>query len=282
MAEHVLKNTQATLEMVFSAGYADGAVTVTVKNAAGATVVSGAATKDLTTPGRYTYALAPQADVASLTATWSGAWGGVTQSIAADVEVVGGLLFTIAELRDFDDAKLASTTEYTAALIAEKRAEITDFFDRVCGVSFIPRYSRDVFEGDGSDSLELLHMRVTKILAVSVNGTALSAGDIAALDVYESGKLVRSVGWWPRSSSPRRNIVVEYEHGWAVPPATIAKAAKILARYELISSDIGDRTISIATELGHVRLSVPGEKYPTGIPVVDAALCQYDARGPVV
>jgi hypothetical protein len=71
-------------------------------------------------------------------------------------------------------------------------------------------------------------------------------------------------------------VVVAYEYGWPTPPADVSRAAMILARYELVSSDISDRMVSFSNDLGEVRLSVPGNKYPTGIPIVDATLARYD------
>lgn len=271
---HILTNTQGTLDVVFDAGYADGAVTVTVTNAAGGQVTTGAATKDNTTPGRYTFALAPQTAVASLTATWAGAWGGVAQSVEIYAEIVATQLFTIQQLRDFDDQKLAATV-YTDEQLAEKRDEIHDFFERVCNVSFVRRYARDVLKGEWRRDIYLMRRRPQKILSVTVDDLALSSDDVALLTTYDSGKLERPTLWPYRPVQPR-NIVVEYEYGWQQPPAKIVEAAKVLARYEIVARDVGDRTISVNTELGQVRLSVPGQNYPTGIPVVDAALAQYD------
>lgn len=273
---HILTNTQAELEIVFDAGYADAAVDIAIVDAHGRQVVASTpATKDDATDGRYTYELAPQADVASLTATWSGMWGGVEQSIETTVEVVASQLFALNALRSFDDKALGSDSQYPDDELAAKRDEITDFFEQVCNVSFVRRYARDVVAGEWRYHTYLLQRRPQKILAISVNGVALSDDEIAAITLYDSGKVMRSTPWPWNPVSPN-NVVVEYEHGWKVPPAKIVEAAKILARYELVTNDIGDRTLSINTELGQVRLSVPGQNFPTGIPIVDAALAQYD------
>jgi hypothetical protein len=224
--------------------------------------------------GRYTYALQPQTDVASLTVEWAGEWAGVAQQIETAVEIVGSQLFTVAQLRDFDDRKLASTT-YSDDLLAAKRDEITDFFEQVCNVSFIRRYSRDLIAGEYRRTAYLMRRRPVKLLTVEINGQALTSDEITEIVLYDSGKIERQ-GPFPYNPVNGRNVIVGYEYGWPVPPARVVTAALVLARYELTTSDIGDRTLSVSNDLGVVRLSVPGEKYPTGIPVVDAELSQYD------
>jgi hypothetical protein len=274
---HILKNTQGTIEFVFDQGDATGAVAVSVKNADGTVVASGNATHDTSITGRYTFALAPQADVASLTATATGTFGGVAnQSLDVPVEIVGSVLFAIAELRDFSDRKLANATGFPDTLLAAKRDTITDDFEQICNVSFVRRYGRDTLEGEQRRTLYLMHRRPIKLLAVTVNGVALSGPEVAEIVLHDSGKLERPTPW-PYNPVSTRNVVVEYEYGYPVPPAQIKEAAKTLARYDLLARDISDRTISINTELGSVRLSVPGQNYPTGIPIVDAALERYDA-----
>jgi hypothetical protein len=270
---HILKNTKQTLEVTFDQGDADGDVAVVVTDAAGTQVATGNATLDA--DGRYTFDLAAQADVASLTVRWSGEWAAAAQSVETHAEIVGAFLFTVADLRDFNDRKLADDTDYPDALIAEKRDTITDYFEQVCNVSFIPRFARDVLEGENRQTLWLMKRRPSRLLSVTADGTEFDADAIAEVDVYDSGKLWRPQVW-PWNPGNRRNVVVEYEYGYQVVPLKIREAAMVLARYELITSDLSDRTIAVNTELGNVRLSVPGEKYPTGIPVVDTALCQYD------
>lgn len=270
----ILRNTGATLDVVFSAGYADAdAVTVTVTRGDGTTIVNAqAATRDAGTTGRYTYTLDPQADVDALTIVWAGTFGGVSNSFTSYADVVGEYLFALSELRSFDDRKLADTTAYPDATLSGKRAEIAEFFERECGVSFAPKYGREQVAGNGSTSLWLRRSRISRLLAVTVDNVALTSDQLADIDVYEYGKLYRPSGW---PCSGKRNVVVEYEHGWQTPPAKISEAAMILARYDLVVSDLSDRTVSYANDLGQFRLSVPGSKYPTGIPTVDAVLERY-------
>jgi hypothetical protein len=274
MADLILKNTRAVLEMVFSAGDADGTVTVTITGADGTTVQTGSAThQGIVGSGDYTFALNPQSELNSLKVVWSGAWGGVTQSITAYADVVGLNLFSLADLRAFGDQTLNDTTKYPDADLRAARGRITDTFEDVCQASFIPRYGLDVLDASGNGRMWLSHKRVRRIIAASVDGVALS--DLTVLKPYPTGRLERTTGTW-NGSLNYQNVVVAYEYGWPSPPADISRAAMILARYELVSSDISDRMVSFSNDLGEVRLSVPGTKYPTGIPVVDATLARYD------
>ncbi len=274
-ADHILRSTQATIGITFTAGDATGAVTYTVTDADGVSVQTGTATNEAPA-GYYTFTLAPQATVKTLTIVWSGTWGGADQSITTSAEIVGAHLFTVAELRAFDDAALTNPTTFTDATIREARAGIADFFEQVTGVSFIPRYARTILDGDGTGSAWLPHRQVRAILGASTGSastalTALTAAELLEVGTYEYGLLERNASW----TTGHRNLVVSYEHGYQAVPWEIHRAALIYARNVLVAVDMSDRTLSMTNELGTIRLSIPGQKYPTGIPVVDAALSRY-------
>lgn len=271
-ASQILKNTVATLEVTFSVGNADAAVTVTITRADGTTLVSGGATT-AQGAGRYTYALAPQAELDSLTATWTGTFGGTAQSVQTFAEILGGYLFAIADLRAFGDQAITAA-KYPDADVRETRNRITDMFEQVCGCSFVPRYARDTVDGTGTELIRLFHGRVSRVISATVDGTALTVPELALVAVRPSGVLFRKSGVWTWGYGGR-NVVVAYEHGWPTAPPDISRAALTLARYELVSNDISDRMVAFSSDLGDVRLSVPGTKYPTGIPIVDATLSRY-------
>jgi hypothetical protein len=277
-ADLILKNTRAVLEITVSAGDADGAgtVTVTTTRADGTAGPSGTATNEAE-PGRYTFALVPQSELDLLTVTWSGTWGASSQSLQTFAEIVGGNLFSLADLRAFGDRALANTASYPDADLRAARTRVTDLFADVCETSFIPRYGRDTLDGSGSLDLFLTRKRVSRLISITVAGVAYSAPDLALVSVYPSGRLSKT-GYW---TTGLRNTVVAYEHGWPHVPADISRAAMTLARYELVESNISDRMLSFDNDLGTVRLSVPGRNFPTGIPVVDATLARYDETMPV-
>jgi hypothetical protein len=273
MAIQVLKNTGATLQETFSAGAADGTVTVTLTHADGTSAGSGSAIHG--TGGVYTFALAPQAELDLLSVVWSGSWSGVAQSITSQVEIVGGLLFSVADARAFGDQTLNDTVKYPDDVIRAARERIADAFEQVCSVAFVPRYARDVLDGNGGYAIRVYHQRCNRVIAASINGVALTSGQLADITARQSGYLIRNSGAWDWSFAGR-NVVVAYEHGYPSAPPDIQRAALVLARYELVSNDISDRMIAFDSDLGQVRLSVPGRQYPTGIPIVDATLARYD------
>ncbi len=274
-ADHILKNTSATLGITFTAGDATGNVTYTVTDADGVSVQTGTATNEAAA-GYYTFTLTPQAAVKTLTIVWSGTWGGAVQTITTYAEIVGAHLFTVAEARAVDNAKLANATTYPDATIREARAGIADFFEQVTRVSFIPRYARTILDGDGTGAAWLPHRQVRSLLAASTGSTsttrtALTAAELLEVDTYDYGLLERSTTW----TIGHRNLVVSYEHGYQAVPWDIHQAALIYLGFVLVASDVSDRTISYSNELGTFRQATPGRNYPTGIPVVDAALSRY-------
>lgn len=273
MKSYVLKNGAATLSIEFSAGAADTDVAVVVTDAEDVEVVAGDATHD-GAGGRYEFTLPPQPQVASLRVLWTGAWDSVQQSAETFVEIVGAQLFSLAELRGFGDEKLTSTA-FTDEMLSEKRSEVTEFFEDVDDVSFVPRYGREILDGSGTSELRTAHRRVANLFGVTVAGAALTEDELADLEVYTTS-VVKPNGRWRKTG--RREILLRYQHGWDMPPARIRYAALVLARHELVTRDISDRMISFSNELGTVRLSVPGRAYPTGIPVVDQALEWYSER----
>lgn len=285
--EDVLKNTRATLAVTFSGGAADAAseegesdvrVVATTADGTEITAAGGENTSaDGTTEGRYTWPLPPQADVAEITVAWTGKWGGVEMTVETEVAVVGANLFTVSQLRAFNDAELNSETKYPTEVLIQKRSDIRRFFEDECGVSFVPCYRRVTLDGSGRRELLLPSRRVTKLLAAEVDGTALTAEELEDVVVVSRGELRRPSAW----TADYQNVTVAYEHGYTTPPASIVEAALILARLTLVSRDISDRALSVSSDLGTVRLSVPGEKYRTGIPVVDSALIAYDAKAPL-
>lgn len=270
-AKLILKRTAATLDVRF-ADDADGDVSVAVVDEAGDAVAAGAATADPDTAGRYTFDLPPQTQLARLTVDWTGEFGGVEETLTGYVEVVGAQLFTVGELRAFGDGALADAAQYPDADLEAKRDEIAAFFEQECGISFVPRYARELLDGDGGATLYVRRRRPTLLRSVVVDGVALTADEIENVFLYSSRALVRRYACWPCGL---QNVVVEYVHGHQAPPRPIKEAALLYARYKLVTTELDDRTVTVANDLGTVRLSVPGDRYPTGIPVVDATICRY-------
>ncbi|MBM0257055.1 hypothetical protein [Micromonospora sp. 4G55] len=191
------------------------------------------------------------------------------------MEVVGGFLFELAEVRQEHGLSLA---QHPTEKLIRKRLEVEVECERICGQAFVPRFERAMVESSGTDALLLPRVEVRALRAVSVAGTAWSTGDVAAVAVDSAGVLTRPAGVWPSG-----RVVVEYEHGMDMPPEDLRTAAmlRLRSRVNITSSGVPDRAISwSAAEGGTYRIALPsGER--TGIPEVDAAYEGYtiDAGG---
>lgn len=257
----VLRTTPATLSHTFKVDETPtsaGAVTVAVKRLDGTTVASGAATAG--TPGQYSYALAGQAELDTLTVDWSGSLG--TERDV--VEIVGGHLFDLAEARS--QPPPLDATKYPTATLRAKRVEVEVECERICGVAFVPRYERVVLDGSGGEPLVLPRVEIRAVRSVSIGG-AITTG----VDFDPAGVIYRAGGAsWPAG---RRNVLVEYEHGYDAPPEDLKMAAmlRLRSRLTMTSSGVPDRAITwTAAEGGTYRIALPS-KTKTGVPDVDAA-----------
>lgn len=273
-ASHVLRGTRGTLAIVFSGGPAVAGVTVEIRNEAGDVVAEGDADQDGST-ARYTFALEPQTALGPLKVDWSGTWDNVDQTLTTWVEIVGSQLFTIAELRAFGgEPSVASMVTYPDELVAAYRDRVEDYFRDRSGVSFTKRGRRVVLDGSGIRPLPLPLRDVTKVVSVTLFGRSFTDDELAQISVDQLGRL-RWIPYGGTWGNIRGSVVVDVEHGYDSPPAQIKYAAMILARRELVTTDVDDRAVTLSNDLGTIRLSVPGPNFPTGIPVVDQALDDY-------
>lgn len=268
----VLVTTQVTLSRTFVVDEvptdAAGDVTVTVKRLDGTTVDSATATHP-GDPGLYRYVLPAQSTVDVLTVDWSGTVGGSAVTVRDVVEVVGGFLFGLSEARA-EHASSLTPQRYSTATLAAKRIWVEQECERICGRAMVPRFARLALDGSGRDALVTPHLLLRTVRAVTVDGTAWTAGQLANVVPTDSGVIYLTSGTWPAG---RRNIVVEVEHGEDVPPLEVAEAALTRFRSAVTAgkSNIPDRALSYTVMQGGVyRLATPAADR-TGIPTVDAA-----------
>lgn len=287
--EQIQRGMAAALAVTF---YVDGVAadpgvtTVTVTRLDGTAIVTGAATSGSGAAAR-TYALAGQTDLDILTVTWTSAMYGDAQQT---VEVVGELLFTLRQARAFDGGALANTATYTTDAIGQARQAIAEEFEQVCGVSFVPRLTRETIDGAGRDWLFLSHLDASAIRAVEVldSGTgawtAYTPAELADVQILDAGQIRRMDG--TTFVSGRQNVRVTYEHGYARPPAGIVEAALLYLRFRMVSSNLGSRTISASNEYGSEQYWTPGYSGRGSaineLPFVDKVLRQYMQRRVVV
>ncbi len=232
MKEEVVRNSAALLSQRFLLGEtavdADGAVNVTVTRADGTMSTSEAASVG---NGRYTYALAPSAEVDLLAVTWTGTFSGNVQSITTEVEVVGGHYLALSELRSMPG--LSDVQRYPTATLAAARMKAQDEIERQIGAAFVERYGALTLTGGGRSSV-LLRPFVRRILGVTVAGLAYGEDAIAALVPDPLGLLRRTYGVFG-VPGVYNDVVVRFVHAWSdQPPIDIHGIALELARHHAL------------------------------------------------
>lgn len=267
---------------------------ITVKDGAGVTVATGTPTVNGTTLS-YSLAASALAYLDTYTITWSGTIGGNPWSWDDTLELVGGYLFEIADLRTFDRA-FTDATKYPTATLRDVRTAVEQVIegDRAAQLAFVPRGARVAVNGTTPDlrlaynpltfgndyrSLVLPNFAVRTIHSCSINGTVLTQDELDALTI-DDNVLWRPAGvTWPAWPYGHRNIVLHYEHGLSSVPGPIRRAALILAREYLVTSPLPGR--ATATSIGDqlFRLTIAGRDGVTGLPEVDAAIDQHGRKG---
>jgi hypothetical protein len=240
------------------------APSLTIKAGAGTTVFTGTPTA---AAGLLTCSI-PYDDLAVLdtyTCTWTGTVSAASLEWITHVELAGGHLFEIAELRAFDDA--LTTADYSGAACRAARTAAEMRLEASAHVAFVPRAARYSARGDGTGRLRVPQNAIRSVISATDDGTALTAAELAAIVPREWGALDRPSGYvWTKDAA----CSVHYEHGEDFPPEPVRTAAMILAREYLVGSGLPARATVEQTDVGFFRLSIAGQDRPTGIPEVDA------------
>lgn len=294
----VARTTKATISRTFYldevATDATGTVGVSVTRQDGSVVQTVNASGP--TANVYSFTFVGSDTLDELDLTWTATVGGDAIILDQDIiQVVGGFYFGLSEARAIDP-KFTDPARFTLQQIIDRRTEVEDECERMCGQAFVPRYARDTLSGNGGNALKLLWPRLRRVVSITVGGNAYTAGQIAVYGPDPLGVLRFDLGrgivmgtssglassyaaGWTRGVG---NIVVEYEHGMDRPPTDIVRGAKLRMKSLLLTqqSPLPDRAERIATtEVGVVMLAV--ERYDsTGIPTVDACYGRYPSPRP--
>jgi hypothetical protein len=253
-----------------------GTLTIGITDGDGTEVVAAGTAVTDNSNGTFSYSLASQDDptVLVVTFTVSGVF-----TITRHVEVAGGFLFNEKSARSWGSkatatAALSSVSEYTDKMIREARDRVTDQLEAWTDRSWVVRYCRAEFPGNGSRRLLLSdgdarlsngdaisrpgkNNDTISILSASIGGTAVTAGNIKADPM--AGALYRTDGVWNSATSTKpRNIVVEYTYGLSYPVDQVDRIGLLLLIDQLVPSAISDRAVSFTDELGTVRFETPG------------------------
>ncbi|GAB3847270.1 hypothetical protein GCM10029963_28420 [Micromonospora andamanensis] len=235
-------------------------VTVTVTRAGGTvSTADGEATGDA---GVYTFD-AGQLAPGAYTVRWDG--GAVAVDITI-VEVVGGFLFTVPQLRASDEDLTAQ--RFPADEVRLCREVVEAEFQRITGRSFTPR-TAFLAASDFPECGELLPFR--------------DVASVAALGASPGPLTVETVGPYAfMPEVPDGTTGLEVVYGFPAVPAGVKRAALLYARWLLLEerSSIPDRATSFQpAEGGTYTLSTPGRAgAETGLPTVDAVLEGYRYR----
>jgi hypothetical protein len=191
--------------------------------------------------------------------------------------------FTLSELRALPD--MGDTVKYPDARLTAAGDWIEAIIEREVRTSFVARQVTETLDGDSQDpdgGLLLSKPYVLEVTAVTSNGAAFDAGQLAELSVRAGRAYRRTAGTYSGFipwDAGTRNIVVTYDAGYVdAPPFDVKEAALQGARYRVLSVDgksgISDRATSITNEFGNVQLSTPNTERnrPTGLPEVDAVI----------
>jgi hypothetical protein len=246
----------------------DTATITITKDSDGEAVVTDDPTTDIEdTDGLFGYTLTPDQvpDLDIYHAAWTSTFNGQQQALSTEVEIVGGVLFTIGEARALD-TELADTTKYTAAQIAVGRGMASDALEEACGVAFRPRYAKQTGSGTGGTNIALDWSRPRTIRSSTATGVTLSDLVPTGIGAYYSNGFTAGTG----------NVVTVYEHGFDRPPARVKRAAIRLCRHFLTEYPTDDRTMRFDTEVGSFTMAQPGMMgFSFGIPEVDSVVNDY-------
>lgn len=257
----VFRSTTLTRTFAFTP---TGTPTVALTRVSDGTSVTASAMSGSGTSWTYTIPATSNTLLDTYAETITAVSGGVPQTFPDYIEVAGESLFDVSELQALPGL---SAVTVPAAVKARIRAE--QILERRLSIAFVPRYRHaEIHTGDCSTSLMLSMPRVRAIRSITIDGTALTVGELADLTI--GPHLITGRIW-------RGNIVVGYEHGWDAPEEPVRQAALAMAHYYLTSGVIGGEGIDprveyITTPEGRINYGTDG----LGLPAVQAVLQDYD------
>lgn len=238
-----------------------GSPTVTItRDSDGSTVVKDAATSKVTSPETYwKYELAgskiPEVDL--LTVIWTDGTSSYTQY----VEVVGGFLCSVSDIKEKLNESAEDLPEQWK--MERERERATKDIEEACWDAFRHRYAKETFSGDRNALIELDNRNVVKILSVEVDGDLLSESEVEELTITRLG-VERNPGQWPGEGWPfgANNITIAYIYGHDAFPSARGPVRDLAADYLIDHpTDWQERATSYSDTNGnHYRMVTAGEK----------------------
>ncbi len=247
-----------------------GTVTVTVTNDAGTNIVTNQGTTGSPGSSRsVVLSASATAQLDSLTVTWTAADGSTLTTYA---EIVGGFLFSIQRART--RSPLQDTTAYPTSQLLFYRTLAEMALEDVCGVAFVPRYSRHEASVVNYGVLEVPRRRITSVRSIwtATNSGPQALPTLSGLRIL-SGSSIFLPTFWNWYSRP---VYVGYEHGYQETPPRVSRAALELARRWMVESPWDERATSFRTrDGGDMSIMTASHSDPFDIPEVVAVADVY-------
>lgn len=187
-----------------------------------------------------------------------------------------GHYFTVAEFRASND-QFSSETDFTDLEVIAARSWAETRFETAARCAWVERTATETHIGDGYQYLTLHNHDIRAVSSVSVDGTALTATELAALIIHPHGLVKRSAGWTEDAL-----ISVTYTYGKTSIPEPVKEAVILLAQHKVIPDNLRGNATSESTDVGFIRIShaTPGGK--TGLLEVDAVAADYGHAGVLI
>jgi hypothetical protein len=238
--------------------------------------------------GAYSFVIAAQAEVTWLDYTAVGTVGGQPQTLRGRVEWLGATLFDIAEIRALSiggDTPFTSSVTWPDAKLHEARSATLDEFEHFLGFSPVPRFAREIVDGDGSWYLLVPHLKAHRLLSVTVNGVAQQ---VSSYTLKPSGVLAATSGYTASGTFTAgvANVAVEYAHGSERVMGDGGNVAMLRAAMRLqpgISSTARSITTpdGVTYDLGDMagQVTRAGTTRRFGVPAIDSWLQEWSQAG---
>lgn len=183
------------------------------------------------------------AQLDNLRLDWTAADGSKLTTYA---EIVGGYMFSVAQARA--RSPLQDTTAYPTSAILDYRTLAEVALEDICGVSFVPRYTREemAIAGYGIITGSRRKIRVVRQITSFQSNQQVPMPSLSGLQII-MGQRIYMPTLWNWYTSP---IYCAYEHGYAEPPPRVRNAALLLARRWLVESPWDERATGFRTRDG--------------------------------
>ena len=193
---------------------------------------------------------------------------------------------TLAVIRAMDG--MSDDAVFLDATIEDAIISATLLIDDYTGTSFEAKAFSFTIDGSGGSRLTLEdpynQRRVLFPRTISSCTVDTVAQTTSGWALFPEGYCLRDSGTFTYTF-PGNNVLIAGTAGVTTSvPEDIALVARTLARQLTLDtlSRVDDRAVMMSTELGTIRLSQPGTRYPTGMPQLDAILNRNRHQGPSV